>query len=66
MVGTRPLGRGNTGIGTRVKNHKINRSKNPKCPNCRKKLWLIQWGDGKGEMHCPPSRGGCGYKNIPN
>lgn len=66
MVGTRPLGRGNTGIGTRVKNTRINRSKNPKCPNCKRTLWLIHWGNEKGEMHCPQSKGGCGYKNIPN
>ena len=66
MVGTRPLERGNFGIGTRVKNFRVNRSNSPTCPNCKKKLWLIQWGDSKGEMHCPQSKGGCGYKNLSN
>ncbi|MFC1685474.1 hypothetical protein ACFLZZ_00445 [Nanoarchaeota archaeon] len=65
MVGTRPLGRGTSGIGTKIRNPSMNRSKNPKCPNCRKTLWIIQWGDGKGTLHCPQSKGGCGYKNIP-
>jgi len=50
MVGTKPLPT------------RINRSANPKCPNCNKRLWLIQWGDHKGELHCPRERKGCGYK----
>ena len=51
MVGTKPLP------------IRMNRSANPKCPNCNKRLWLIQWGDRKGELHCPRERNGCGYQN---
>jgi len=66
MVGTIPPGRGKGGIGTRARVPGVNRSKNPKCPNCEKRLWIIQWGDEKGEIHCPKSKNGCGYKNVPS
>ena len=47
MVGTKPLP-------TRV-----NRSANPKCPNCQKRLWKIAWGEHAGDLHCPKERKGC-------
>ncbi len=49
-------------VGTRIVQRKLDRSKNPKCPNCNKRLWTVQHGERKGELHCPKGlKGGCGY-----
>ena len=42
------------------------------CPNCGKKLKIIQWGDNKGNLSCPKGKtgkerkNGCGYQNLKN